>query len=1528
MAVELAVGYVSLVADASQIPGQINRALRGAGQDADRVGQGIGRRMASGIGNTLRLGVATAGAAAGATIAAALSKGFGRLTAIDDAQGKLRGLGHDAATIQKIMDSALASVKGTAFGLGDAATIAASAVAAGIKPGAQLTNYLKLIADSATIAGSSLGEMGSIINQTTTGGTVFTDTLNQLADRGIPIFTWLQDETKKTGKDFRKMVENGDLDAQTFQKVLAKHVAGAALESGKTVHGSLANIGAALSRLGAAALAPGFSRLPGFFAQFTTGIDQAAKRVQPFAEKLDAILFKQVGPKLSQMWKDLGRSDAAQFATGALGDAANVVSDLGHSAMEAGPALLGIGKALAAAGGAIGAGAWSAAIETLQAGAQIAGGVLVPALQTLSGVVSGNQTAVTALIAGWLAWKLIPPRLQAVGTQMTALQARTVGAAAGVRQVVTATGATAQVAGVGTMAMGRFGSVIQQLGTHAPLIARMQQSFLDAASGATRFGRSAGVAAAAAVGVRSAASGLSAALGGPWGIAIAAATVAVIGIANEVRKAGQQQDIMRESTTNLGIAQRQMARQFQEANGAVSKDVLASMSGQIEKVISDAERMADTMPGAFSVFTGGWQDIKGWFSLQAQAGTDAVRAQERAAKQGEAVRDSFREVGMSAEEMAARISGSDGDFNVFVGRLLSTKNGGEAAVAAVRQIRDAFLQAKQAALDTTPGFFTLSDAVKTLADRSSTASDRLSAMKQALDVLAGRQVSAQDALAKYNEQVRETLKVSQEWDKSLGSGKQLVGQNGQVDTLTENGKKLYDTLLGIRDATLGVAQSGGNLDQAFAQNEQQFQQLADAVGLSKDQVVEMAAQLGYLPTDIRIFAQLEGAGDVTQQLTAIAALLTRNREGVTIPAKALTDEAKAQLEKLGVTIEQVAGKPDEIRIIAKTDEALAKLQELAALRLPDKTQNVNVKYNDSGYSLPQGTRERLHENINDIPIAPRADGGIDNLPSSARIQSGRGRGLFQWAEGETGGEAFIPLAPSKRGRSAAILQQVAEMFGFNLIKMAEGGITGTIPRGVARAITAAKTVSGNKYQWGGTGPTNFDCSGFVGWIQQILQGFAGSTKRLYTTMSLLDGATAGLKPGLGPSGTYFQVGVNSQHMAASLNGQPLESGGSHGDSRIGSPAVGATDPQFTAHFYLPNELIDGINAPGVKTPRGKAKKVKEWTDADELKLESAKLDIQEAKDARDKVYQDKKSTETDKKRADLRVREAEQAVVDLQKEKDDRGKDALGDGNYVPEAPPLEKRLNDDQVEWEQAILDRDEAKDKRDEIYADPESTDRDLRRADLTLQAAENRIDEIRKKQYKKSPEGKAVDLLRKSGFGLLSIFFDAVSENLPFGFGELFKVRVNTPSDEDLDALTAPFTGVGPFNQQEIDRQLPITLDPNARDAIKPYINQAPINMRDWLKELPLRVYDQGGWLKPGEMAVNLSRRPEPILNSPAQMQQFLDGANLTAVPQPQPVPAGRGDTYNFNGMDPQSSARAMERVWRRRTLASQRGGGFGR
>ena len=92
---ELAVGHISIVADTSRLPGQIKKSLGGASRYGSDVGSSIGSKISSGIGKTLKAGVAGVGVAAGGALAGSITKGLGRLTGIETAQAKLKGLGNE-----------------------------------------------------------------------------------------------------------------------------------------------------------------------------------------------------------------------------------------------------------------------------------------------------------------------------------------------------------------------------------------------------------------------------------------------------------------------------------------------------------------------------------------------------------------------------------------------------------------------------------------------------------------------------------------------------------------------------------------------------------------------------------------------------------------------------------------------------------------------------------------------------------------------------------------------------------------------------------------------------------------------------------------------------------------------------------------------------------------------------------------------------------------------------------------------------------------------------------------------------------------------------------------------------------------------------------------------------------------------------------------------------------------------------------------------------------------------------------------
>jgi len=316
MSTESAIAYVSVVPQAKGAGRAIEQQI-----NPQALGVSVGSKMSGGflksVGKMAVKSTAIIGGgvtAIGATIAAvAAKKGIARLLDIDDAKGKLAGPKTSTANIASIMDSALQSVRGTAFGLGDAAGVASNAVAAGIKPGQALTKYLKLTADAATIAGVSLDEMGSIINKTTTSGKVYTDNLNQLADRGIPIFQWLQKEYGVSADELSSMVSKGKVDAATFRKVIEENIGGAALASGKTVHGAWANVGASLGRLGAMFGTGAIAGAPGLFTSITNAVDRGAAALQPYADILNA----KVAAGMASLAGWIDRVDFAKVIAGA-----------------------------------------------------------------------------------------------------------------------------------------------------------------------------------------------------------------------------------------------------------------------------------------------------------------------------------------------------------------------------------------------------------------------------------------------------------------------------------------------------------------------------------------------------------------------------------------------------------------------------------------------------------------------------------------------------------------------------------------------------------------------------------------------------------------------------------------------------------------------------------------------------------------------------------------------------------------------------------------------------------------------------------------------------------------------------------------------------------------------------------------------------------------------------------------------------------------------------------------------------------
>lgn len=286
MAVELGSAYISLLADTRGLAKSVRKGLGEIETEADRTGKVSGSKLGGGLSKGIGIaGTAVAGLTA-LVGGLALKGGIDRALNIENAQAKLKGLGHSTDAVKSIMDNALASVKGTAFGMGEAASTAAGAVAAGVKPGRDLERTLKLVADSATIAGTDMGEMGAIFNKVASSNKIQGDVIAQLSDQGIPIVQLMAKELGITAEETVNLASAGKINFDTFRNAMESGLGGAALESGSTTQGAFKNMMASLSRAGESFLGGVFPMFKEGFGGITGMLDG----IGPVAEKAGAWL--------------------------------------------------------------------------------------------------------------------------------------------------------------------------------------------------------------------------------------------------------------------------------------------------------------------------------------------------------------------------------------------------------------------------------------------------------------------------------------------------------------------------------------------------------------------------------------------------------------------------------------------------------------------------------------------------------------------------------------------------------------------------------------------------------------------------------------------------------------------------------------------------------------------------------------------------------------------------------------------------------------------------------------------------------------------------------------------------------------------------------------------------------------------------------------------------------------------------------------------------------------------------------------
>jgi len=237
--------------------------------------------------------------------------GRNRAENIEQAKFQFKGLG---ISVEEAMGNALAAVKGTAFGLDEAASAAGQLAASQIPLGKEMTNTLRAIAGVAAQTGSSYDDISSIFIGVAGNTRLMGDDLLQLSGRGINAAAILGKSLGKTEQDVREMVTKGKIDFATFRDAMDETFGKNAAKANETYSGALSNMRAALSRIGAAFQTPNLESSRRILNELAPVFDKVKEAIDPVILAYDK--FKQ--RSTTSMVKFLRSLDFSAF-TAAMG---------------------------------------------------------------------------------------------------------------------------------------------------------------------------------------------------------------------------------------------------------------------------------------------------------------------------------------------------------------------------------------------------------------------------------------------------------------------------------------------------------------------------------------------------------------------------------------------------------------------------------------------------------------------------------------------------------------------------------------------------------------------------------------------------------------------------------------------------------------------------------------------------------------------------------------------------------------------------------------------------------------------------------------------------------------------------------------------------------------------------------------------------------------------------------------------------------------------------------------------------------
>lgn len=697
----------------------------------------------------------------------------------------------------------------------------------------------------------------------------------------------------------------------------------------------------------------------------------------------------------------------------------------------------------------------------------------------------------------------------------------------------------------------------------------------------------------------------------------------------------------------------------------------------------------------------------------------------------------------------------------------------------------------------------------------------------------------------------------------------------KVDVLDKGVRNVLEDIgVQVKDMPNGTVEITANGDIAKTVLDEVIQKTLETGGTLAD--VQIDADTTGFKIGVAEAQTLIGQLDASKAEPAVGLILDKLKEGKTITLNDL------------IELDRSSASPEVKALVAQALTDLQTVKDGVNGLPPNKTVDITVRFNEIRSVAQQygaWSEEAIKAAWPEYQGTPgREHGG--RLPAFAG--GGRMPGSGPGTETVDGIYAVTPSGVGiamVNGKEWVVNAQSSEKYDRELAMINAGTFPklpgfaagGRLPQD--RIEDLGRQMDGVPYVLGGASLAGADCSGFVAMHQRAAMGEDPPVGRLGTTYTLLDGSWPHLVPGIqGP----FVVGVNEEHMALTAYGTNYESGGAYGTAKMGG-SVGAFDPQFHSHYYLPWDKFSppvesASQTASDYTAQAQSSKKATWTEKDQLNLDSAIIAVTQAKEAEARIRATAGKTDADRAQAAKKVEKAEERVRSYEAKRDaaKAGKDAPP----APEAPDLETALTDDQISLRQAQRAVEKARLDRNEVYADAESTQQERDEADDALQSARNALAQKQKGTSDSSLPSTWSELLG-------TVAKDFVTENAADILG-YYGVDSTGP-------LVQAGMAIAKASENGFKEQAPLPNEPITPAEAQTQLPVTP-GTPDWMANMlkSIKVFDRGGKLGPGELGLNLSGADEFILNprETADMEltkKMFQGLRATGTQTAQPETA---------------------------------------